>query len=89
MSKSTGPIIAVGAITMVNSSIFHGRPVDWRIPVATALTGGMLALAERGWESGAVALSYLALFAVVMVRLQPDVPSPAETALEFFNGKVL
>lgn len=85
--RTTGPILAVGAITVTNSTIFNGKPMDWRVPIATGLTAAGFALAEKAWEPGAVALAYLALFSVLVVRLQPDVPSPAETALDFFNGK--
>lgn len=79
MARSTGPILAVGAITLGNASIVNGKPVDLRIPVGTAIAAGIFALAEKGWERGAVALSYAALVTVLFVRLQPGVPSPVES----------
>lgn len=87
MSRTTGPILAVGAITITNRTIFHRQPMDWRIPIATGLAAGAFALAERAWAEGATALAYMCLFSVLFARLQPDVPSPVETALDFWNGK--
>lgn len=87
MSRTVGPIIAVGAITITNMTIFHGKPMDWRVPIATGITAAGFTLFEKAWEPAAVAFSYLALFAVLFVRLQPDVPSPAETAVDFLYGK--
>lgn len=79
MAKSTGPILAVGAITFANSVIVHGKPVDVRVPVATGIAAGIFALAEKGWEKGVVALSYLALVTIIFARVQPGVPSPVES----------
>jgi hypothetical protein len=86
MARSTGPVLAVGAITLVNASVVNGQPVNWRIPIATGLAAGALALIEQGWESGAVGLAWLALVTVLFVRLQPQVPSPIESALAFWEG---
>lgn len=85
MARTTGPILAVGGITLANSVIVNGRPIDWRVPIATGLAAGMFALAENGWEKGAVALSYLALVTVLFVRLQPNVPAPVESFSTWWN----
>lgn len=85
MSRTTGPILAVGGITLVNAVVVNGQPIDWRIPIATGLTAGILSLVEQGWERGAVALSYLALVTVLFVRLQPNVPAPVESFSTWWN----
>ena len=87
MSKSTGPVLAIGAITIANRMIFHDESFEWKVPVATGITAGMFALFEKAWEPGAVALAWLALVAVLLTRLDPKVPAPIETLNDFLNGK--
>lgn len=79
MAKSTGPILAVGGITFANRTILNGKPVDWRIILGTGVAAGMFALLEKGWERGAVALSWLALITVLFVKVDRTVPAPAES----------
>jgi hypothetical protein len=79
MAKSTGPILAIGAITIGNATIVHGKPFDWWQPVAVGITAVIMAGAEKVAPTMTVALAYLALLAVTFVRLQPGVPSPAES----------
>lgn len=86
MSRSTGPILATGVITITNQVIVHGQPMDWRIPVATGLAAGAFALMEKGWEAGAVGLAWLALVTVLFVRTRPTVPSPVESLVDFWEG---
>ena len=85
MAESTGPILAVGALTIANRSVFNGKPVDWRVPVGTAVAAGLFALLEKLVGRVAVGLAWLALVAVVFTRVDPAVPSPAESALAWFN----
>lgn len=85
MARTTGPILAIGAITLANQSVIHDEPIDIRVPVATAVAAGIFALAERGWEDGAVALSWLALVTVLFARLDPKVPAPAESFQAWFK----
>lgn len=79
MAKTTGPILAIGGITLANKSVLHAEPFDWRIAIATGVSAGMFALLEKGWEKGAVALSWLALVTVLFVRLDPKTPAPMES----------
>jgi len=44
MSATTGPVLALGGITIANRVVFNDQPMDWRIPIATALAAGMFAL---------------------------------------------
>ena len=86
VAKSTGPILAIGAVTVVNQSLVHDRPLDIRVPVATAVAAGMFALFERGWERGAVTLSWMALVTVLIARTDPHVPSPTESFLGWWQS---
>lgn len=86
MARSVGPILAVGGITMANQSLLNNKPLDWRVPVATAIAAGAFALMEKGWEDGAVALAYLSLLSVLFVRLEPNTPAPVESALKWWES---
>lgn len=85
MASTTGPVLAMGAITIANRSIFHDEPMDWRIPVATGLAAVMFAGAEQLWAEGARALAYTALVAVLLTRIDAKVPSPVESALQWWD----
>ena len=87
MAKSTGPMLAVGGLTMANQSIAHDRPVDWRIPVATGLAIGVLALIERASEPLALGLAYTALITVLFVRVDPKTPTVLESLAAWVNMK--
>lgn len=77
--RTTGPILAIGAITVANASLLHGKPIDYRVPIATGIAAGAFALAEKAYEPLAVGLAWVALVAVLFVRLTPGVPSPIES----------
>lgn len=87
MARSTGPILAVGAITIANMVIIHKEDMDWRVPIATGLTAGLFALGERAWPDGVVGLAWLALITSLFVRLRPNVPAPMESIADFWEGK--
>jgi Na+-translocating ferredoxin:NAD+ oxidoreductase RnfD subunit len=78
MAKTTGPILAIGGITMASQVLIDKKPPDWRVPVATAVAAGLFALAEKGWPEGAILLSYTALVTILFVRVDPKTPAPAE-----------
>ncbi|WP_433478146.1 hypothetical protein ACQPZP_14595 [Spirillospora sp. CA-142024] len=84
MAKTTGPILAVGGITFTNKLINSGD-VDIRIPVGTGLAAILLSLAERVHEGLAVGVAYIALVTVCLTRVDPKVPSPAETLLKYWK----
>jgi hypothetical protein len=79
VSRTTGPILAIGGITLANKVIFHGEPMDWRIAIATGISAAGFALAEKAWEKGAVALAWVALVTVLFTRIDAKVPGPIET----------
>lgn len=87
MAESTGPILAIGAITLANRTVFNDEPMEWKIPIATALAAVLFSGAERAVGRGAVAVAYLALVTIVFARVDPAVPAPAETALKWFNER--
>jgi hypothetical protein len=37
MSRTIGPVLATGALTIANQTVFNGKPMDWRVPIATGL----------------------------------------------------
>lgn len=86
MAETTAPILAIGAITMVNRSVFHDEPWDWRIPIATGISVGLFAALEKPLPKMTVALAWLAVAGITLGRVDPKVPAPAESALEWFEG---
>lgn len=87
MSKTLGPVLAMGTVTMVNQSVFHGKDVDWRVPIATGLAGIGFGLVERIWPEGAIILAWTALATVLLTRTDPNIPSPTESAVTWFDTK--
>jgi hypothetical protein len=87
MAASTGPVLAIGALTVANRVIFNGKPMDWKVPIGTTIAALLFAGAERAVGQTAVRLAYLALITTVFVRVDPTVPSPAESALRWFNER--
>lgn len=85
MSRSIGPIIATGAVTVVNRSVFHGKPVDWRVPIATGLAAVGFSLFEDAAPKVAVVLSWTVFLTVMLTRTDPTVPSPTESALDWWK----
>lgn len=85
MSRTTGPILAIGGITMANQLLFHDMPFDWRVPIATGISAGAFALAERAFPEAAVGLAWLALVTLLFTRTDPRVPAPVETLDQFFR----
>lgn len=84
MSKTTGPILAIGAITFTNKLIASGD-VDIRVPVGTGIAAILFSLAERVHEGLAVGIAYIALVTICLTRVDPKVPSPAETLLKYWK----
>lgn len=85
MSKTTGPVLAMGAVTIANGTIFHGQPMDWRVPIATGLAAIGFSLGERVVPQIAEILAWTAFVTVMLTRINPQVPAPVESAAAFFN----
>ena len=85
MSQTTGVILATGAVTVANATVFHDEPMDWRVLVATGLAAVGFSLAERAWPRGAQMLAWTVLGTVLLTRTQANVPSPVESALDWWH----
>lgn len=85
MSRTTGPILAVGAITLANQSVFNDRPVDWRVPIATGFAALGFTAFEKAAPDLARVLAWGSLVAVLLTRMDPKVPSPTESFLTWWN----
>jgi predicted membrane-bound dolichyl-phosphate-mannose-protein mannosyltransferase len=86
MSQSTGLILAIGGITLANESVFNDKPVNWRIPIATAIAA--LAFSAVETLTGPAVprgVALVALVAVLFTRTDPAVQSPVESALNWWN----
>jgi hypothetical protein len=79
VSQSTAPVLLIGGITLANRSVLHDEPVDWRIPIATAILAGFASLAERAAPKPVTMLAWLALITVLIARVDPKVPAPMES----------
>jgi hypothetical protein len=87
MALSTGPVLAIGAVTLANHSIFHDEPIDWKIVAATGMTALLAGFMEKGAPRVIPALAWVALLTVSFARVDRSYPSPAESALAWMNTK--
>ena len=86
MSRSVGPILAVGGVTLFNQSVLNGKEIDWRIPVATGFAAMAFSLLEKVNETLTVGVAWIALLTVLLARIDPKTPAPVETLLKYWNG---
>lgn len=86
MARSTGPILAIGGITIANQTLLNGQPLNWRVVVATGGAAALFALVEQAMPEVAVGLAYIGLITILFARVDPKVPSPAESALSWWEG---
>ena len=87
MSRSTGPILAVGAVTLFNDIVVNRKTLqqDTRVVVGTAVAALGLNFLEHISEELAVGIAWLALVAVVFVRVDPKTPSPVESFMSWYQ----
>lgn len=88
MSRTTGPILAAGAITAFVAVVVEERPVldSAKIAVGTGIAAGGLFLLEKAWPDMAVALAWMALLTILLVRVDPQVPAPAEAVSRWLSN---
>jgi hypothetical protein len=79
VSATTGPILAIGGITMANNILFHDQSFDFRVPIATLIAAAGFSAIEHLSTGFAVALAWTAFAVVLLTRVDPKVPSPIET----------
>jgi len=88
MSRSTGPILAAGGLSLANMVIVHNEASAekmTRIVVGAGIAAASLALVERLNEQLAVSVAWLALLTVLLVRVDPNVPAPLEGLADWWN----
>lgn len=84
MSGTTGPVLALGAITIINQSVMHDTPFDFRVVIATGAAAVMFIPLEKAFPKAATMLAWTALAAVLLTRIN-GVPSPSETFVDWFE----
>ena len=85
MATTTGPVLAIGVITIVNQTVLNDKPMDWRVPIATGAAAAFFAGLEKVWSEGATALAWAALGTVLLTRIN-GVKSPTESFLDWWNS---
>lgn len=88
MSESTGPILAAAGIVILNDVLTqHADPAsDGRVVVGALIAAVGLSVLERVLPGAAVMLSWLVVVGVSVVRITPNVPSPLESLLAWYQG---
>lgn len=87
MARSTGIVLAVGAISLANDAVFTpmaaGGDIDfefnWRIIPATLIAAALLGAIEQASAELAMALAYIALVTILLARIDGK-PAPIENA---------
>lgn len=84
MARSTGIVLAIGAVTLANEALFapmagQSVSVNWRIVPATAGLALALAGLERLAPDFAVGLAWLGLVSALFLRFG-NAPTPIENA---------
>lgn len=85
MARTTGIVLTTGAITLANAAVFHDKPIDWRIPIASGFAAMGFALVERAAPQAAVMMAWTGLMVVLVTRTDPNTPSPVESLLTWWN----
>jgi hypothetical protein len=85
MSRTIGPVLATGALTIANQTVFNGKPMDWRVPIATGLAAIGFSIIERPAPELAVILAWTTFLTVLLTRTNPTVPSPVESAVTWWK----
>ena len=78
MARSTAPILITGAVSFGNQWLGNGH-LDLKIPVATLVAAGALALVEQipGFAPLAAGIGWIALITLLFTRLGGR-PSPID-----------
>ena len=87
MSASTGPIIAAGAIAVLNDTVVNAKPIsaDARIIVGTGVAAVMLFGIEEFAPDLAVALAWAVLVSALFVPLPGSTSTPASALADWLN----
>lgn len=88
MAKSTGILLAAGAVTFGNEWVHNPTKPNWKIPIATVAAAVIFAGIENipGGAPFAIGVAAIALIGTLLGGVTPGVPSPAAQLLSFING---
>lgn len=89
MSRTIGPVAAITGVTLFNDVIMHNVDIqkEQRVIVGGIVVAVSLALVEQIAPDLAVGVAWLGLVTVLLVRIDPKVPSPLETFANWYNKK--
>jgi hypothetical protein len=65
--------------------VFNDRPINFRVVVATGLSAAVFSLIEQGMPEFAVGIAWIGLATVILTRVDPALPSPAESFLKWWE----
>lgn len=86
MARTTGPILAIGAVTVGRDVLIDQKAPDWRVVGGTGIAAALFALGEKTPLSAFfVGTAWVALAVVTLSRVDPARPSPAEAVLKVWN----
>jgi hypothetical protein len=82
-----GPTLAAGGISLFNLVIIHGQPVSkgGKIIVGTVVAALALSLVDDAVPGLGTGLAWASLAAVLLVRMNPNVPAPLESLNSWFQ----
>ena len=87
MARSTGPILAMGALTIGNAVVVNNKPFTLWQPLAIGITAAVFAGAEHipGAQPVVVGVAWLAFITVLFVPLNG--PTPVQNFDKWLNQK--
>lgn len=87
MARSTGPVLLAGAVAFGNEWLQKpNEPPNWRVPVATVIAAGALALLERLSSTFAVGLAWIGFITELLAPPKPGLRAPVAEALAIVRG---
>lgn len=87
MAESTGPILAIGAVTLINQTVLNNQSFDVRVVLATGTAAVGFAFLENIVGKPVVTLAWVALISTLFVRINPRIPSPIESARTVWENR--
>lgn len=86
MAKSTGPLLAAGAVRVGNDSIINGQPIDWKMPLGIGVVAAVFAGLEHipGVDVLVAGVAWIALVTMLLTRSHGK-PSPAENFAKWIS----
>jgi hypothetical protein len=84
VAKSTGPLLAAGAVRIGNDVIVNGQDIDWKMPLGIGVVAAIFAGLEHipGLDVFIAGIAWIALVTMLLTRSSGK-PSPAENFAKF------